>query len=225
MFGKIAAAIAPTVLGGAVSALGAKSANKHNRQEAMHNRNFQERMSGSAYQRTMEDMKAAGLNPILSSKLGGASTPPGAQAQLRNIYEGAGSSAIDSARLSKELEQADAKIELDRANATLARDQQKLTNASAKKVRTEEKNLNQVGKVLQNQARSSTAKADMEIERAKVDKATYKVEKGSNILGGFLNNIIGGTAKGVRQFFTPSKKSVPRRSTPKKGYAPNNIPF
>lgn len=65
-----------------------KIAMDYNSAEAQKNRDWQEMMSNTTYQRAMADMKAAGLNPILAASLGGASTPGGATGTISGASMG-----------------------------------------------------------------------------------------------------------------------------------------
>lgn len=69
------------------------AAMSYNSAEALANRNFQERMSNTSYQRAVEDMRKAGLNPILAFANGGASTPGGAGATITGASMGMPSSS------------------------------------------------------------------------------------------------------------------------------------
>ena len=69
---------------GLLGMFGASKQNKAARQAAQAQMEFQERMSSTAYQRAMADMKKAGLNPMLAYKMGGASSPAGAMPNIQN---------------------------------------------------------------------------------------------------------------------------------------------
>lgn len=77
--------------GSIISGVGGMLGNLSAARESAKNRQFQEYMSSTAHQREVEDLRKAGLNPILSATGGsGASTPAGSTASQQNPFSGAG---------------------------------------------------------------------------------------------------------------------------------------
>lgn len=82
--------------------------NSWNAEQAQKQMDFQERMSNTAHVREVADLKAAGLNPVLSAKLGGASTPSGAAA------------TADTAIVGSMVQLMDKMLDVEQSNAKLA---------------------------------------------------------------------------------------------------------
>lgn len=86
--------VMPAIIAGGAALLGGFMRNRSQERVANAQMAFQERMSNTAHQREVRDLLRAGLNPILSAKLGGSSTPAGAMPQLDDVLTPAVSSAM-----------------------------------------------------------------------------------------------------------------------------------
>lgn len=100
--GGWAASNSAAIIAAGASLYGGYRANSASAQQAGLNRDFQEEMSRTAHQREVADLRAAGLNPILSGTGGaGASTPGGSMASQIDPVTPAVSSGL-AAKLQKD---------------------------------------------------------------------------------------------------------------------------
>lgn len=173
-------AIGSAIFGGLSSAFGQQSANRQNLRIAREQMAFQERMSSTAYQRAMADMRQAGLNPMLAYSQGGASSPGGASATMQNVLQEAPSmvsSALRGAFVKNELAELAARAKSAEAKAMY---DQAYTQAHGIS-RTKDGSIRidpfgESGIVEKVRAEINTAKAGEELARFRIPEAKAQAE-------------------------------------------------
>lgn len=135
----------PALIAAGATLLGGHLQNQASARAAREQMQFQEEMSNTSYQRQIKDLEAAGINPMLVTKLGGASTPPGAMPSFINPAAMASqsfSAAQSSAAAMKQAETAE----------RMTDEQIKNVNAMTEKIKEEIKNVPLEGERLKEMA-------------------------------------------------------------------------
>lgn len=92
------------LIGGALSLLGGERRNSAQTKASQAQMDFQERMSSTAHQRQISDLRKAGINPMLSGKFGGSSSPGGAMPQIQDTLTPAVNTALSTQQTNANVE-------------------------------------------------------------------------------------------------------------------------
>jgi hypothetical protein len=171
-------------VGGGLSMLGGYLANRRNIASAREQMSFQERMSGTAHQREVADLRAAGLNPILSAGGQGASSPVGSMATVENILDKGVSSALETRRLRKEIKAVGSQDKLNNLLGGKA-----VQDANTGKAQEQMLKSQKHAQDIENEVRNATK--DVDIKAYPYQKA---IQLGSDLAAAFRDATVAGGA-------------------------------
>lgn len=199
------------ILSGALGYFGATSANVSNKRQAAAQRAWQEHMDSTKYERTVRDLKEAGLNPMLAYTNGVGGTPSGATARMENVGESAARGLASGAAAKAAVAQADnikSQTALNMGLLSKAIMETDVASANSENIR------------------AATLQTLQDIARAKGDETWTKdlmsTQAGRGIYGAgrLLESLVGpalGTASGVKNAFDPAHRSSTHNSIIYKG--------
>lgn len=186
----------------------ANNANAASAAQAQANRDFQERMSNTTWQRGVADMRKAGINPAIAFSQGGASSPAGSVgsvttgAPMQDRLGKATSSALSAASLKSSIDNVMADTALKKVNTENAAAQHPAIVANSNLDSTISNFSNDALAILKNLLGYNT-----DVATAK-DFAKHPIRHIASSAWSSLKDTVSSNVSSANQFFSPSNLGI-----------------
>lgn len=153
-------------------------ANKANTRLMNDQMGFQRDMANTAYQRAVNDLKKAGLNPMLAYSQGGAPSPQGASATMESVGEGMANTATAMDALRIQNKKTDAEIDKVQSDIEVNEQTKKTLAAQADASASNARQAKANAKILEADVERARRQGEVDAEMVPVDaiiNRAYKV--------------------------------------------------